>query len=563
MSEMRIKPYILISLGSVFMNKEYIEKVISKLSQAELPLDLIFLDSLEIINKRIIEGETEENSEKIIAKRKEDFYNIQNTKTHSFADSYEFDENYVSTYKVLFNLYESNKSFRNILYSQTYTNLAPRLKRIGIFNQRHHLLHQLSIYLLKEITLILYLKKYGLFDTLISPEKKMNVFQFLKDGKYFDKETLTALHWKNINFLKKPILLKTKNLTYSLGKNRYKILSEVNLQLVEGEILGLIGSNGAGKSTLLKILGGHICQEAGEIFFNDINISKKPANKRDITTVFQDLGLFPNMNVENNILFGPKQKRKYTNVQLNEILKTLLEDFELTNIKDHMPNQLSGGQKQKVAIARALANMPKLLLLDEPVSSLDYGSKIAFLTKLKKIIKEKNTSVILVSHDPQTIISLCDKVAILDYGKIIAYGDPKQLSKNPKNISTAKTLSTGIVIEGVFLKDSFTSHDGTIKLKLPTNKSAIYHQALLMRPGDIRLDVSKNKMWAFSAILDDIIEMNGVFGLTLKNIEGKYFYFEILKNNFDLAKLSDAKLIFSWTTNNLISLEKSSNHKEE
>jgi len=196
---------------------------------------------------------------------------------------------------------------------------------------------------------------------------------------------------------------------------------DLNLEIKEGDFVALSGKSGSGKTTLLRILAG-LEDARGSIKINDEvwldDKFKMNVQKRGIGFIFQDYALFPNMSVQENLLYANKDK---------ELAKHLLEITELSALKDRLPNTLSGGQKQRVALCRAMMNRPKLLLLDEPLSALDPAMRTKLQNEILTLHKEFGTTTIMVSHDPSEIYRLASRVVVLEQGKVINDGTPKDV----------------------------------------------------------------------------------------------------------------------------------------
>lgn len=196
---------------------------------------------------------------------------------------------------------------------------------------------------------------------------------------------------------------------------------DIDLSIKEGEFLALSGKSGSGKTTLLRILAG-LEDASGNIKVTDENWldakTKLPAQKRAIGFVFQDYALFDNMNVLQNLLFVCKDR---------ELAEHLLDLTELSELKNRLPSNLSGGQKQRVALCRAMMRRPKLLLMDEPLSALDPEMRTKLQNEILILHKEFNTTTIMVSHDPSEIYRLASRVVVLQNGKIINDGTPKDV----------------------------------------------------------------------------------------------------------------------------------------
>ena len=209
----------------------------------------------------------------------------------------------------------------------------------------------------------------------------------------------------------------SKRLHGSIGQMDLKI----DLDIKEGDFVALSGKSGSGKTTLLRILAGLEEAEGKIEVGNELWLDGKKAlapQKRKIGYVFQEYALFPNMTVEENLLFVTKDRA---------LAEHLLEMTELDALKDRLPNSLSGGQQQRVSLCRAMMNRPKLLLMDEPLSALDPSMRTKLQNEILTLHKEFGTTTIMVSHDPSEIYRLASRVLVLDLGKIINDGNPKDI----------------------------------------------------------------------------------------------------------------------------------------
>ncbi len=217
--------------------------------------------------------------------------------------------------------------------------------------------------------------------------------------------------------MKEQEVLTISNLSFGYEKSR-DILSGVNLSLKEGEILGILGASGIGKSSLLRIISGLEVPKEGEILFEGRLLNKNnliiPPNKRGVGLVVQEKALFPHLSVLENVKFGIKGPKSKKNDQANYFLRLLKAE----KFKNSMPNKLSGGEQQRVAIARALAPQPKLILLDEPFSSLDMNLRAELRLETRELLKRTNTACIIVSHDLDDVSNFCDKAARLENAQL-------------------------------------------------------------------------------------------------------------------------------------------------
>ena len=204
------------------------------------------------------------------------------------------------------------------------------------------------------------------------------------------------------------------------------VLDRLDLGVREGEILALLGPSGCGKSTLLKTIAGLLPTVAGSIRIDGVDMSSVPAHRRGAVIVFQELRLFPHRNVADNIAFPLKMQgvdKKNRRLRVEE----LLEQIQMTGMADRRISQLSGGQQQRVALARALAAGPRLLLLDEPFSSLDEELRGEMRSLVLRLHREHGMTTVLVTHDKEDARALADRVALMSAGRILRVGAPEEL----------------------------------------------------------------------------------------------------------------------------------------
>ncbi len=226
--------------------------------------------------------------------------------------------------------------------------------------------------------------------------------------------------------------LEMKDIKFYYNKNENNILDKFNLSIKNGKTLSILGESGSGKSTILRLIAGLEKPSKGEIYIDKKIMNGKktfiPPENRKVGMVFQDYALFPHMTVYENIKFGISDLKK--DIRDKKIINTL-KLVELLDYKDKYPHQISGGQQQRTALARAIVTEPKILLLDEPFSNLDTNLKHNIRNKLSKIISKINITTIIVSHDKQDALSLADELIILKNGKIVQKGIPQNVISRP------------------------------------------------------------------------------------------------------------------------------------
>lgn len=246
------------------------------------------------------------------------------------------------------------------------------------------------------------------------------------------------------------VLIRFENIVKTYGDQ--VILKGIDLDIMENEFVTLLGPSGCGKTTLLRILGGFTEQSSGEIYFDDIEISKLPPYKREINTVFQKYALFPHMNVYDNIAFGLRIKKENESV-IKQRVEKMLGLLKLEGFEERSIDALSGGQQQRVAIARALVNEPQVLLLDEPLGALDLKMRQAMQTELKEIQEDVGITFIYVTHDQEEALTMSDKIVVINDGEIQQIGSPTDIYNEPVNRFVANFIGESNIIEAVMLKD--------------------------------------------------------------------------------------------------------------
>jgi iron(III) transport system ATP-binding protein len=228
----------------------------------------------------------------------------------------------------------------------------------------------------------------------------------------------------------------------------------VDLNIEPAELFFLLGPSGCGKTTLLRMIAGFTEPSAGSIRFDQRDVTQLGANKRNCGMVFQGYALWPHMTVRQNIAFG-LEVRRMDKATRDKHVDDVLRIVEMGSYAQRKPNELSGGQQQRVALARALVIKPTVLLLDEPLSNLDAKLRIAMRTQIRDICKQAGTTAVYVTHDQTEALSMADRIAVLNEGKLIQVGDPRSVYHHPRSRFVADFLG-----EANFLDATIKGRDG-------------------------------------------------------------------------------------------------------
>jgi len=289
------------------------------------------------------------------------------------------------------------------------------------------------------------------------------------------------------------------------------ICRHVNLEILDNELLVLLGPNGAGKTTLLNVIAG-FTECDGSVLFDGVSIDKVPASKRGIGYLFQGLALFPHLDVAANIAYGLRVQKQYQGQQAT--VNALLEMMKITHLSSRYPKHLSGGEKQRVALARALALSPKVLLLDEPLSSLDVQTSKYLRIELKQLQRKLGITTVYVTHDLEEAEEMADRIAIIEGGHIEQVGSPEEVFFYPKNervsdfigapnildCSYCRSLGSGVMEVGC----------GGLSIIVPHDENSV--QRIAIFPRDIYISDTRppgpsvNRFQGIITSIDDTIE---------------------------------------------------------
>ena len=222
-------------------------------------------------------------------------------------------------------------------------------------------------------------------------------------------------------------------------------VNDFNFEIPDGKLIGLLGPSGCGKSTTLYMISGLQKPTGGKIFFGDDDVTELSTENRGIGLVFQNYALYPHMTVKQNIMFPLQNLKGADKLSKTEMLERAYNAAKLVQIDelmDRKPSELSGGQQQRVAIARALVMMPRVLLLDEPVSNLDARLRLQTREEIRRIQKETGITTVFVTHDQEEAMSISDMIVVMKLGVVQQIGEPQQVYDDPSNLFVAKFLGT-------------------------------------------------------------------------------------------------------------------------
>lgn len=293
------------------------------------------------------------------------------------------------------------------------------------------------------------------------------------------------------------------------------VLEKINISVNDGEFIVLVGPSGSGKSTILRIIAGLESPSSGQIEINNKIVNDLPPKHRDIAMVFQNYALYPHFNVFDNLAFPLKMK----NINKNEIEKLVNETANLLGINQHLqkkPKDLSGGERQRVALGRAIIRKPQLFLMDEPLSNLDAKLRTQMRAELLRLHKTLATTVIYVTHDQIEALTMGDRIAVLDKGKIQQFGKPSDVYDSPENIFVAGFMGSP---QMNFFDLKFTDNNNAIFLEKQINlspdliktldQSRLINQNLVVGIRPEKLVISNNNNFSFPTTVELIENLGG------------------------------------------------------
>lgn len=279
-------------------------------------------------------------------------------------------------------------------------------------------------------------------------------------------------------------LIRLENISKSFDKQL--ILDDISLNVKKNDFVTLLGPSGCGKTTTLRIIGGFETPDTGKVWFNDQQIGKLPPYKRNINTVFQKYALFTHYNVFENIAFGLRVK-KMNNADIKKKVDWALNLVNLGGFEKRAIHQMSGGQQQRIAIARAIVNEPEVLLLDEPLGALDLKLRKDMQYELKELQRELGITFIYVTHDQEEALTMSNTVVVMNEGIIQQAGTPEMIYNEPTNAFVADFIGESNIFGGIMHKDGLVEMFGTAFACVDKGFAKDEAVDVVIRPEDVNL----------------------------------------------------------------------------
>lgn len=421
----------LLSLGTKAYSRQAISDICEHVSRIDGGMKFIELDHIEKINRDVL-GLTENR-----VQLREVIGSMEWLGGSSCVGMSEYVDRpeYLTIRQMVYSLFDNDKKFHGLVDNQVFRSLHPKLKRIGVKNQRHPIVSKLSSYLLDELSLLSYLKQFEKIELEIALHSQNAVRQHviskgipLPDILILDSVRPGSEH----------LVLQDVEIALGAGNN----FGPFDISVSQGEIIGLLGVNGCGKTSLFRGIAGHYPLKSGKITLGGRDLQHVPPFERKVATVFQAAGLLPNISGKANVDAGVEKGAHSGELAAqSELLDDFCDSFGLPEYWLRESQVLSGGQKQMISLARALTSNPSVLLLDEPSASLDHIAKRKMIAFLKDVLRGSKIATLVISHDSELLLSLCDRfVSISSEGQQLSVVPNSLYGTEGFSFSAAKIL---------------------------------------------------------------------------------------------------------------------------
>ena len=303
---------------------------------------------------------------------------------------------------------------------------------------------------------------------------------------------------------------------------------QMDLRVQSGEIMTLLGPSGCGKTTTLRIIAGFIHIDSGHLYLDDRVIDDVPPYQRNIGVVFQDYALFPHLNVMKNIAFGMRMKKRYTKAQIRERAAELLALVGLEGYEQRYPDQLSGGEQQRIALLRAIAPHPEFLLLDEPLSALDFQLRKRLRQEIQKVQRQLGITTIFVTHDQEEALSISDRITVMNNGQVEQIGAPVEIYQNPKTEYVAQFIGMSNVLSGIILHQDqgcFVVQTPHQRMIIPAQPKYLVHDPItfFFRPEESYLSLTPQEKNTIHGVIIGQEYLGAEILTTIRSKEGQEY----------------------------------------
>jgi putative spermidine/putrescine transport system ATP-binding protein len=451
--------YVLVSLGNSRWTLGSIRKIEQTASRSGRLLHWYLLDASEASSLALFQGLKPEEAVDAVRRQVLRFRSllarasVDPARVH-LASELASHEGFEKAFAIVREAFDSDARFAGAVRNQVFSNLQPMLRRVGILHNRDPQLDSLVEYLLRELAIKFSMIEAGRgFEYALKPE--MPIWAALTRGTFAGLESFASLDLQHeaVSPDEEADPLQIESLSYtSRGNRAIGDASRPNvlhaIEFAARGVVAVVGPSGAGKTTLLRVIAGHL-PARGSIRLNGRDVSSLPAERRNIVTVFQDFGLFPHLTGLQNVIEGARRHTGLARAERLWLAGQHLRDLGIEHVAERLPRMMSGGEQQRVAIARALMAEPELLLLDEPTAALDQLQRESLQNLVQSLRSRRpDLPIVLVSHDRDFAFSVADRLGVMDSGRLLAFGEPRELLSRPPSSRVARILGNHNVVPG-------------------------------------------------------------------------------------------------------------------